>query len=57
MNNGYENWYLTVGECKHEVMERETKMLLDKGVNLFGISVKEISEVDGFKINLNKTNA
>ena len=54
MDDCYDQWYLTVGECKDEVAEREVKRLIDKGVSLLSFHVKEISEVDGFKINLSK---
>lgn len=55
MDDCNDQWFLTVGESKEEVEEREAERLIDKGVSLLGIFVKEVSEVDGFKINLRKT--
>lgn len=54
MDDCYDQWFLTVGESEDEVKEREAERLIDKGVSLLGIFVSEISEVDGFKINLSK---
>lgn len=54
MDDCYDQWFLTVGESEDEVKEREAERLINKGVSLLGIFVSEISEVDGFKINLSK---
>lgn len=46
------NTYLTVGENKEEVEEREAKELEEKLDCFMSCTASEVSEVDGYKIKL-----
>ena len=53
MDDCYDENYLTVGENEAEVKEREIARLIDRGVSLLSFHIKEVAEVDGYKVNLN----